>query len=109
MNGKKKPYFPNNWKQFKDAPDEMFVPHSFIEVMNFKVGGWELPGNVDCLIRTKDRTTKKVKEYVYQRRHAAENKLQELMKNDDIEFTVCTHDQIHFISYNDIEDEQGDV
>ena len=45
MNGKK-PYFPNNWKLFKDAPSEAFEPHPFIEVMEWKVAGWELPADV---------------------------------------------------------------
>ena len=108
MSGKKKPEYPNNWQKFKDAPDEMFAPHSFFEVMDWKVAGWELPSNVDCVIRAQNRSTMKVKEYVYRRRHAAENKVRELMSNDDVEFTVCTHEQIHFISHRPLDDEEDD-
>ena len=61
---KKKPYYPNNWQAFKDAPDEMFCDHTFDELMDWKVAGWELPSSVYCIIRTMDVNTKKVKEYV---------------------------------------------
>ena len=29
-----KAYYPNNWEHYKDAPDEMFEPHTFEEVMS---------------------------------------------------------------------------
>lgn len=107
MSGKKK-YFPNNWQRFKDAPDELFVPHMFVEVMDWKVAAWELPSNVCCMIREENLETKKVKEHVYQKRHAAERKVAQLMKKDGIEFTVCTPEQIHFVSQLDIEDYDDD-
>ena len=107
MSGKKK-YFPNNWQRFKDAPDELFVPHMFVEVMDWKVAAWELPSNVCCMIREENLETKKVKEYVYQQRRAAEKKVAQLMKKDGIEFTVCTPEQIHFVSQLDIEDYEED-
>jgi len=101
MSGKK--YYANNWQEYKDAPDEMFVPHTFEEVMSWKVAGWELPSSVCCIIRAS--TDKgKIKEYVYQKRHAAEQKVAELMR-DGVEFTVCTDEQIHFISPHYEEDE----
>lgn len=99
MNGKK-PYFPNNWKLFKDAPTEAFEPHPFIEVMEWKVAGWELPADVSCLIRTTNLKTKKIKEFVYKRRHAAENKVRQLMANEMYEFVVCTHESIHHVHPN---------
>jgi hypothetical protein len=104
MSGKKKKYFPNNWQKFKDAPDELFVPHTFVEVMDLKVAAWELPSNVCCMIREENIQTKKVKEYVYQKAYAAENKVAQLMDTEGIEFTVCTPEQIHFVSQLDIED-----
>ena len=113
MSGRK--YFPNNWQKFKDAPDELFVPHMFVEVMDWKVAAWELPSNICCMIREENLETKKVKEYVYQKAHAAEKKVEQLMKKDGIEFTVCTPEQIHFVSqldiegYEDDDDEQEDV
>ena len=108
MSGKRRKYFPNNWQKFKDAPDELFVPHMFVEVMDWKVAAWELPSNVCCMIREENLETKKVKEYVYQKAHAAEKKVAQLMKKDGIEFTVCTPEQIHFVSQLDIEDYEDD-
>lgn len=99
MSGKK-PYYPNNWKMFKDAPCEAFQPHMFIEVMEWKIAGWELPGDVSCLIRTTNLKTLKVKEHVYKRKHAAENKVRELMTKDTHEFVVCTHESIHHVHPN---------
>ena len=53
-----KPYYPNNWEAYKAAPDEAFVPHTFEELMSWKVAGWELPSS--CLLYTspspRDRT-----------------------------------------------------
>ena len=34
MSGK---YYPNNWQEYKDAPDEMFERHTFEEIMSWKV------------------------------------------------------------------------
>ena len=109
MSGKN--YFPNNWQKYKDVPDDFFMPHTYDEIMHFKISAWELPSNVCCVIRESDLESKKVKEYVYQRRAAAEKKVKQLMNKDGIEFTVCTPDQIHFVSPHDIdeyEDEQED-
>ena len=101
MSGKRK-YYPNNWQKYKDAPDDMFFKHTFIEIMDHKIGGWELPSNIACMIREENIHTRKVKEHVYVRPHAAENKVEQLMRKDDVEFTVCTPETIHFISNLDI-------
>ena len=50
MSGKRKE-FPNNWQKFKDAPDDLFHQHTFDEIMDWRVGAWELPSNISCLIR----------------------------------------------------------
>ena len=92
-----KPYFPNNWQEYKDAPDEMFQPHTYDEIMNWKVAGWELPSSVSCIIRVHNNKTGKVKEHVYQREHAAKEKVRQLMRTPDIEFTVCNHESIHHL------------
>ena len=98
MSGKKKkPYFPNNWQEYKDADPEMFLPHSFLEVMDWKVAGWELPSSVNCIIRTTDLATKKVKEHVYRRKSAADNKIVELLNTKTHEFTVVTHESQHYV------------
>ena len=97
----KKPYFPNNWSFFKEIDSENFVPHTFEEVMDWKVHGWELPSSVVCIIRTTHPKTKKVKEYVYKRRHHAENKILQLKEDSNQEFVVTTHDEQHFISFDE--------
>ena len=100
MSGKRKEYYPNNWQEYKDADDDMFVPHTFEEVMSWKVGGWELPSSVECIIRVTDLNTHKVTEHIYQRRSAAQNKVNQLIERGDVEFTVCDHESIHFIHPN---------
>ena len=68
MSGKRKDYYPNNWQEYKDADDDMFVPHTFEEIMSWKVAGWELPASVVCIIRKTDIETKVTEEYTYSRR-----------------------------------------
>ena len=103
MSGKKKkPYMPNNWQEYKDADDSDFIPHTFEEIMTWKVAGWELPSSVCCVIRVTDIKSKKTKEHVYQRFSSAQAKVNELINTPGIEFTVADHDSINFISpYND--------
>ena len=96
MSGKK-PYFPNNYDLYKDADPEMFMPHTFFEVMEWKVAGWELPSSVDCIIRTTHLESKKVKEHVYKRRHAAENKIKQLLNSKTHDLCITTHDAQHYI------------
>ena len=91
MSGKKKPYFDNNWQEYKDAPDDMFHTNTFEEVMSWKVGGWELPSSVCCVIRATDLDTHKVTEYVYRKHSAAQNKVNELINKRNCEFVVANH------------------
>lgn len=93
----KQPYFPNNWAEYKACDPEMFVPHTFLEVMEWKVAGWELPSSVDCIIRTTHLDTKRVKEYVYKRRSYAERKIKQLMADQTHEFTITTHESQHYV------------
>ena len=93
-----KDYLPNNWQEYKDAPDDAFIPHTFEEIMSWKVAGWELPSSVCCVIRVTDVNTKKVKEHVYSKRSAAQAKVDQLINMPDIEFTVADHEAIHHIS-----------
>ena len=107
MSGKRE-YFPNNWQEFKDAPDDLFQPHTYEEVMDWKVAGWELPGSVACIIHVHDNKTGKVREHVYQREHAAQDKVRKLMKTPHIEFTVCNHESIHHLIMGPFDDELND-
>ena len=47
----KKPYLPNNWKKYKDAPEEAFKSLSWEEFHDWRVCSWELPESVCCVIR----------------------------------------------------------
>ena len=93
MSKKKKPYFHNNWQEYKDADDSFFLAHEFEEFMSWKIGGWEIPSSVCCIIRESDPKTKKVKEYVYSTPHHAINKIHKLM-DEEKEFTICDESQI---------------
>ena len=95
MMPKKKPYYPNNWKAYKDAPDQFFFPLPFDELMDWKIGGWEMPSSISCMIRETNRRTGKVKEYVYQRPSAARKKARDIMNAGESEFVVCTHEEVH--------------
>ncbi len=101
---KKKPYFPNNWQQYKDAPAEWFEPIPVEQFFDWKVAGWELPSSVACIIREHNQVTGKVKEHVYQRTHAAQNKAREIMAIGESEFTVVTADEIQFMEPKWLED-----
>ena len=90
---KKKPYYHNNWRQYKDADDSFFFQHSFDEFMNWKVHQWELPSSVCCIIRESDPKTKKVKEHVYSKQSFAIKKIHSLMDQGK-EFTICDEAQI---------------
>lgn len=94
---KKKPYYPNNWQEYKDSDDDMFIPHTFEELMSWKVGNWELPSSICCVIRVTNNKTKKVTEHVYQKRSAAQRKVDDLLNTPDIEFTVADHEAIHHL------------
>ncbi len=104
MPKKKKPYFHNNWKALKDAPAELFDSVPVDEFFNWKVAGWELPSSVHCIVREDNLVTGKVKEYIYQKPRAAQNKVRAIMDMGESEITVCHADAIHFLAPELIED-----
>ena len=91
---KKKKYFPNNWRLYKDSDDSMFIPHEYDEFMAWKVGGWEIPSSVCCIIRESDPVTKKVKEHVYSKPQSAVKFVHKLM-DEGKEFTIVEEEQVH--------------
>lgn len=94
MSGKK-PYLPNNWQQWKEVPDEFLYSPTYEEFVDWKLRGWELPSSVCCIIR--ETTSRgKIKEHVYQKHHAAKNKVRQLMLNNS-EFIVCTDSELQFV------------
>ena len=73
--------------------------------MDWKIAAWELPADVCCIIRATNLKTRKVKEHVYKRQHAAEAKVTDYMHKLTHEFVVCTHDTIHYVHPENISDE----
>ena len=104
MPKKKQPYFPNNWEAIKDAPAELFGDLDFDEFMDWKCAGWELPSSISCIIRETNLETGKIKEYIYERTHAAENKLKKMMREGVSEITVINHETIHQLTPKYVED-----
>jgi hypothetical protein len=100
----KKEYYPNNWQEYKNLDDDNFIPHTYEELMSWKVGNWELPSSVVCIIRVRNTDTYKVTEHVYSKRSAAQSKVDKLINTPGIEFTVVDHEAIHHLApstYND--------
>ena len=91
-----------------NAPDEAFgvgddLP-TFEEFMEWKLGGYALPAGILCMIR-EQKPNGKVKEHIYQRRHAANKKIRQLIYAGH-EFTLidhehCEHVNPTFIEYDD--------
>ena len=106
MSGKKKTYFPNNVKAIQAAPAEVFDTVSYDEFFEWRVGGWEIPSSVMCIIREQCTATGKVKEHIYKQRNAAERKIRDLMNQENTELTIATDDAVHYVKHKDeIDDE----
>ncbi len=91
----KRRYYPNNWKQYKDSPDDMFIEHPYDEFMAWKIDGWELPCACTCIIRAEENG--KIKEYAYQTQGHAKRRIERLVKNQQ-NFVVCDNDAIQPIN-----------
>ena len=89
--------FPNNWEQWANAPDDMFCEHTFEEVMEWKVAGWELPSNVHSIVRSTDQDTKQITEKWYKTPSRARRRVEKLMNAGGYEITVVNHESIHHL------------
>lgn len=108
MSGK---YFPNNWARYKAAPDDFFEPHTFMEIMAYKLLAWELKPGICAIIRVTNSETKRtgmshegppiIEEFVYKRKSAADKRIEDLITKPHLEFTVCTPDLIQAVSAHD--------
>ena len=98
MNGK---YFPNNWARYKAAPDDFFEPHTFMEIMAYKLLAWELKPGICAIIRVTNSETKRTEEFVYKRRSAVDRRIEDLITKPHLEFTVCTPELIQAVSAHD--------
>ncbi len=108
MMSKKKKYYPNNWQEIKNTPDDYFLPPdgqsiTFEEFMDWKIGGYQLKKEIAAVIRERNVDTGKIKEHVYRYRHAAQKKCRKLMYEGNKEITIVQQDTVHFIDpKNDI-------
>ena len=105
MMPKRKPYYPNNWKAIKDAPDQFFLSLPFDQFMDWKMCGWEIPSSVGAMIRETNLKTGKVKEHIYIKPMAAQAKVRQIMAKGESEFIVCTPDEIHHLFPRGINDD----
>ena len=101
---KRKPYHHNNWRHYKDAPDQFFIPLAYDDFMDWKIAGWEIPSSVACIIREDNRVTGKVTEHVYKRSGDARNKAAAIMQVGESDFTICTRDAIKQVYQQPYED-----
>ena len=93
----KSKYFPNNWKAYKESPDQFFIPLTYNDFFNWKVMGWALPSSIDCIIR--EETDGKITEKVYSQSKAARKYLETAMqtKNPKSTYTIVNHDAVQIL------------
>ncbi len=96
---KKKPYFPNNWRAIKDAPEDIFISMPFEQLMEWKLDGYQIPSSINCIMRVTSLSTGKIEEHVYTNERSAKRKLVSMLDEDKegYEFAICAHDTIHHI------------
>ena len=93
-------YYPNRWKQIQNIPAQYFEDIDFEDFMDWKMGGYEIPDNVVCLIRDRNLKTNKVTEHVYKQSPAAHKLIKKLAHKGDSELTICTHNAVAHIAPN---------
>ena len=93
-----KKYFPNNWRLIKNAPEELFQECTYEDFEENRLLSWEMPYDVQFIIRSYNKETHKVKEYVYQQRSAATKRLAKLIDDENNEITICTYDAVSAIN-----------
>ena len=64
------------------------------DFMDWKMNGWDLPESHDCIIRTINCKTGKIKEFVYVQHKSAKKKVAKLIIEQEEEFIIAGHDFI---------------
>ena len=97
---KRRKYFPNNWKAYKESPDEFFIPITYKDFFNWKVMGWVLPSSIACVIR--EEKDGKISERIYSQSQSADNYLtkQMLDKNNNTTFTIVDGNSVQVLKPN---------
>ena len=96
-----KKYFPNKWAAYKKVPAEKFGTISFGKFMAYRVGGYDIPDDVSCIIRQEDVITGKIKEYVYKTDLGAKKRIDKLVNDylDPVNITVCDAHRIQYLPF----------
>ena len=96
-----KKYFPNKWSKYKKIPSERFTPVPFGTFMAYRVGGYDIPDDVSCIIRQEDVITGKIKEYVYKTDLGAKKRINKIMDEeiDPSNITICDAHRIHYLPH----------
>ena len=100
---KRKKYFPNNYDAVAGCPAEWFPGIPFDEFMDWKIGGFEIPSSVNCIIRETRIDTGEVTEYVYQSAGHAKRRARQIMNEGVSEFVVATAEELHYLRPEQIE------
>ena len=97
MPNRRPKYFPNNWKAYKESPDEFFIPLTYKDFFNWKVMGWVLPSSIACVIR--EEKDGKISEKIYSQSHAANNYLTKEMstKGNKTIYTIVDDKQVQVL------------
>ena len=95
---KKKRYYPNNYRAVAETESHYFPQIDYEDFYEFHFANWMLSTSLDCVISATNLKTKKVKEYTYRYRKAAQNRIEKLIGTH--EFVVCDHEAIHRLSPN---------
>jgi len=95
---KRPKYFPNNWKAYKESPDEFFLPIAYKDFFNWKVMGWVLPSSIACVIR--EEKDGKISEKIYSQSQSANNYLTKQMsdKTNTTVYTIVDDKQVQVLS-----------
>ena len=97
-----KDYLPNNWQHWHDAPEDLIGEIPYDEFMEWKIGGWQLPSSHTCIIRATNKDTGKITERAYKKQAAAEERIRQLILENNYELTVVDHETVqHYIRKSD--------
>ena len=114
---KRPKYFPNNWKAYKDSPDEFFIPLTYKDFFNWKVMGWVLPSSIACVIREENEYGD-ISEKVYSQSAAAQKYLDAKTtdKNMKTIFTIVDGNSVQVLrpnqkgdKYRQLPDDSNDI
>jgi hypothetical protein len=94
-----KDYYPHNIESVMALPDEILPTPFYSEVLDEWSGGWSLPYNYACIIRSKD-VSGKVQEFAYKSQTYATAKIAKLSQTAT-ELLIITEDYVHSISIDD--------